>query len=142
MNIVNLFKLMLFLLLLSSSSFASDQIKGSWILEVENQNHKILSTLVIQFTKIKAFSCRGGDWFKIRVDSYNTSDKDFFPFSEPLSYEIKENKLIIGRNGVCDAYLQLVGEFNQSKIIGEYSTWGRSSEVLGYFSLTKSLKNK
>lgn len=135
MNVANRLKLILSLFVVSVSSFASDQLNGSWILEVENQNHKILTTLVIRFTETKASSCRGGDWFKIVVDSRNTTDSKFFPYNEPLSYEIKNNKLIIGRNEICDAYLQLIGDLNQLKISGEYSTWGWSSETIGYFSL-------
>lgn len=142
MNIAHRFKLMLFLLLVSASSFASPQLTGSWTLEIENQNHKALTTLVIRFTEIKAPSCIGGNWFKVIVDSRNTSDKNFFPFDEPLSYEIKDNKLIIGRNEVCDDYRHLVGDLDQSKISGEYVSFGWGSKNIGYFSLTKSPKNR
>jgi hypothetical protein len=82
----------------------------------------------------------GGNWKKVVVDSYKTSDPKFFPVNESLSYELMGNKLSIGRNEICDAYLQISGELKDSSMAGEYISFGWGSRKLGYFSLERGGK--
>lgn len=131
----------LFLLLIASANAqAPDNLLGSWTLQIENTQHKVITTLKIHFTEYKAKSCLGGNWKQVVVDSYNTSDPEFFPANEPLSYELKGSKLSIGRNEICDAYLQLSGEVKESTMVGEYIAFGWGSKELGYFSLKRGGK--
>ena len=119
---------------------APDKLLGAWILQIENLQHQIITTMNIHFSANQADSCLGGKWKKIVVNSHNTSDKKFFPIDQPLSYDLNKNKLIIGRNEICDAYLHLSGELIDSKASGEYVKFGWGSKQLGYFSLTRGGK--
>ena len=117
----------------SANAQVPEQLLGSWTLQVENPQHKVVATLIIHFIGDEAQSCLGGNWKKVVVDSYETSDPQFFPANEPLSFEIDGNKLSIGRNEICDAYLQLSGELKNSTMVGEYIAFGWGSRKLGYF---------
>ena len=127
------------LLLLIGSANAQDpeRLMGGWMLQIENPQHKVVTTLKIHFVKDEAQSCLGGNWKKVVVDSHETTDPQFFPVNEPLSYELKYNRLSIGRNEICDAYLQLSGELKNSSVAGEYIAFGWGSKKLGYFSLKR-----
>ena len=131
---------LLFLLVASANAQAPEKLLGSWTLEVETPQHKVVTTLIIHFTEDKAQSCLGGDWKRVVVDSYETSDPIFFPVNEPLSFELDGNKLSIGRNEICDAYLQLSGEIKDSTMIGEYIAFGWGNRKLGYFLLKRGSK--
>jgi len=135
-----IFPSLLFLLLNSANAQALDELSGSWTLQVENLQHKVVTTLIIHFIEDNAQSCLGGNWKQVVVDSYKTSDPEFFPVNQPLSYELEGNRLSIGRNEICDAYLQLSGELKGSTIVGEYIAFGWGSRKLGYFSLKRGDK--
>lgn len=135
-----IFLSLLFLFTTSASAQVSDELLGNWTLQVENPQHKVVTTLTIQFIEDEAQSCLGGNWKKVVVNSYKTSDPEFFPVNESLSYELKGNKLSIGRNEICDAYLQLSGELKDSSMVGEYISFGWGSRKLGYFSLKRGGK--
>jgi len=117
-----------------------EKLLGTWTLQIESLQHEVITTLTAHFTDNRAKSCLGGDWKQIIVDSHKTSDGQFFPVDEPLSYEFDKGKLTIGRNEVCDAYLQLSGELNESNVDGEYVAFGWGSKQLGYFSLKRGSK--
>lgn len=71
------------------------------------------------------------------VDSYKTTDPEFFPVNASLSYQLEENKVSVGRNEVCDAYLQLSGELNEATVEGEYIAFGWGTKKLGFFKLKR-----
>ncbi|MCW8877409.1 MAG: hypothetical protein OQJ89_10880 [Kangiellaceae bacterium] len=114
------------------------ELNGIWVLKVENLQRELVATLKIKFSAKKAASCIGGDWRNIIVESYQTTDESFFPATEPLSYELNGNQLKIGRNQICDAYLNLSGELKDFYVNGEYIGFGWETKKLGYFSLSLS----
>jgi hypothetical protein len=134
----------LYSLLFVSVSIANaqthDKLPGAWTLQIENLRHEVITTMIIHFTDNPAISCLGGNWKQVVVDSHKTSNMKFFPVNEPLSYEIKDNSLTIGRNQICDAYLQLRGIFDNLNIVGNYIAFGWESEQLGYFILKSESK--
>ncbi|MBC3875901.1 hypothetical protein [Undibacterium flavidum] len=116
----------------------SHNLNGEWILKIENKKHQTIATLNIQFTKQKAESCIAGEWSRIIVLSSTTKDKNFFPVSDMLSYSIEKNRLAIGRNEICDAYLMLNGRLRKKVIRGDYYALGMGgASPLGFFSLSK-----
>lgn len=131
-------------LLLSFASGARaelpERLAGTWTLQVEDMRHEVISTLILHFTESDARSCQGGSWKKLVVDSHTTKDIKFFPVDDPLSYMFEKEKLFIGRNEICDAYLELRGELVKSKAIGEYVAFGWGEKKLGYFSLRHGRK--
>jgi len=124
----------------SANAQLPDAIQGRWVLQIENSQHKVVTTVIIHFKDDEAYSCLAGNWKQVVVDSYKTSDPGFFPTNEPLSYELKGSKLFIGRNEICDAYLQLSGELKESAMVGDYISFGWESHKLGSFSLKRADK--
>jgi hypothetical protein len=115
------------------------ELAGLWAVRIENLQHQVVTTMTIEFTGDQATSCMGGDWKRVVVKSHGTSDKHFFPVTEPLSYQLENGGMVIGRNEVCDGYLYLKGDFRDSAAHGEYVALGLgSSQRLGYFSLSRS----
>jgi hypothetical protein len=79
-----------------------------------------------------------GAWKRVLTANPTSSDQTFFPISDPLSYEMSGDRIVIGRNEICDGYLQLVGTLNGVAAIGDYVTVGiGGSKRIGYFALTK-----
>jgi hypothetical protein len=108
------------------------------MLRIENLSHKIITTMSIRFAADRANSCMAGDWKRVIVADQTSSDKDFFPISDPLSYEVIGNRIVIGRNEICDGYLQLVGNVSAISASGEYVSVGiGGGKRLGFFSLIK-----
>ena len=140
MKTSSIFSSLLCLLTASANAQVPDELLGSWTLQVETLQHKVVTTLTIHFIEDAAQSCLGGNWKKVVVESHKTSDPNFFPVNESLSYELKGNRLSIGRNEICDAYLQLSGELKKSSMVGEYISFGWGSKKLGYFSLKRGGK--
>lgn len=125
-------------LCVSPAALCND-LPGVWILQVQNPKHQIVATLKVQFTDAPANSCMSGNWKVLRVLSAKTKTKGFFPISDPLSYQIENGQLTIGRNEVCDAYLQLEGSLGGALIQGDYFSLGLGgSSPLGYFKLSHS----
>ena len=114
-----------------------ESLSGKWTLQIKNLQHEDITTLSIQFSELQARSCLGGNWRQVVVGHRKTPDSPFFPADEPLSYKLDGNKLSIGRNEVCDAYLQLSGELIKSSVSGEYVEFGWGSKQLGYFYLKR-----
>ncbi len=80
-----------------------------------------------------------GKWKVVDVISATTKDKEFFPAAEPLSYQIENGQLTIGRNEVCDAYLWLQGELDGTTVQGSYfSLWLGGSSPRGHFKLIQA----
>jgi hypothetical protein len=99
--------------------------------------------MTIEFTGDSAKSCMAGDWKQIIVKSHDTSDKSFFPVTEPLSYDFRNGIIVIGRNERCDDYLYLKGAFQDLAAHGEYTSLGLGfSGHLGYFSLSRHLTKR
>lgn len=125
-------------LFLSTAVFSSE-LPGQWTLSVENPEHLVVATLTVEFTDNKAASCMGGEWKILRVVSATTRDKKFFPTSDPLSYQIENKQLTIGRNELCDAYLWLQGPLGEPSVRGDYFSLGLGgSAPLGYFNLSQA----
>ena len=117
----------------------SQDLNGAWTLRIDDLKHKELSLLTIRFTEKVAPSCIGGNWKRVVVDRSKTTDKVFFPISEPLSYEIVGSEITIGRNEVCDGYLHLRGKLDGEKAQGTYSGFGMGGgNELGYFQLSRN----
>ena len=112
-------------------------LTGQWDLKIEDKGHHVVTALVIQFTDQRAPSCIGGNWFRVNVVSSTTDDAHFFPVSDPLSYSVDGNQITIGRNEICDAYLELRGPLNAEAIRGEYISFGWGSTPLGFFALSR-----
>lgn len=122
-----------------SGATGGRELPGRWILSVENPEHVVVATLEVEFTDERARSCRGGEWKVVKVVSSTTRDEDFFPMSDPLSYQIEGDQLTMGRNELCDAYLSLKGSLGGSAVSGEYSSLGLGGGApLGYFELNQA----
>jgi hypothetical protein len=122
-----------------SNAVRSTELSGRWTLSVENPQHLVVATLKVEFTDKKAESCMGGEWKVLKVVSATTRDKDFFPTSDPLSYQIENKQLTIGRNELCDAYLWLQGALGGPSVTGDYFSLGLGgSNPLGYFNLSQA----
>lgn len=125
--------------LLLSNSVCSSELSGPWILSIENPEHRVVATLKVKFTDEQAQSCISGDWKVLEIVSSTTRDKNFFPTLDPLSYQIENKHLTIGRNGVCDAYLWLKGLLGGPSVSGDYFSLGLGGGTpLGYFNLNQA----
>jgi hypothetical protein len=114
----------------------ADGLSGTWLLTIENLEHKEIASLVISFTNTDARSCLSGEWKRILVKSSTTIDNKFFPVSHPLSFQLNGSSLTIGRNEICDDYLHLTGTLVDGVAAGSYGGFGLSGgEDLGFFTL-------
>lgn len=122
-------------------TFANCQdLAGEWTLKIQNRQQQLITTLKIRFAESKADSCMGGEWRQVQVLSSNSTDKTFFPMSDPLSYTLENNQLIIGRNNICDAYLGLKASLDNAKMNGTYYALSKGgTSNLGYFVLIKDI---
>ena len=121
-----------------SVSAWSHDLTGKWDLKIEDKNHQLVATLVVKFASQRARSCVSGDWKRVLVVSATTKDKHFFPVSDPLSFEIENDRMTIGRNEICDAYLMLSGPLSSEGVAGEYYSLGlEGSSPLGAFTLSR-----
>jgi hypothetical protein len=120
-----------------SSAACGSELPGQWTVTVENPDHLVVATLKVKFTDKQAKSCMAGEWKVLKVISATTTDKDFFPTSDPLAYRIEDNQLTVGRNELCDAYLWLQGPLGGASIKGDYFSLGLGGgTTLGSFSLS------
>ena len=116
----------------------AQDLQGPWTLRIDNMEHREISSLTIRFTDKAAPSCMAGNWKRVIVERSKTTNKEFFPMSEPLSYQIVGSELTIGRNEVCDGYLHLRGKLDASGARGTYSGFGISGgDQLGHFLLKR-----
>jgi hypothetical protein len=110
-----------------------------WTLRVGDLSHREVVVAKVRFSDEPADSCIGGNWKRLVVDSSETKDPTFFPVSEPLSYEVDESELTIGRNGTCDSYPRLKGKFDGVTARGAYFSFGISGgRDRGEFTLTRN----
>ncbi len=117
---------------------AEHDLTGSWTVRIENARHQVVTTMTIRFVDEVASSCMGGQWKRVVVTSHTSSDEKFFPVTEPLSYELTNDDIVIGRNEVCDAYLHLEGKIGGDAARGEYIGFGLGGgKRRGFFSMTK-----
>ena len=137
MKAANLIFIILILFISSANAETPNQLQGKWVLQIMDLQHKVISTLSIRFTDKKAESCLGGNWQQVLVDDRKTSDEEFFPINDALSYELNGNSLAIGRNEICDAYLHLKGELTNSNANGEFFSFGWGSKQIGFFKLSR-----
>jgi hypothetical protein len=113
---------------------ASWNIATPWKLIILDKKANLVASMSLQFTDEKADSCVGGDWKRVKVSDFRSTDEYFFPGNEHLSYEVTGKAIFIGRNEICDAYLTLVGEIKPQSVSGVYRSEGLSyGEVLGHF---------
>ena len=104
----------------TTASDLPKKLAGLWVVRIENLQHQVVTTMTIEFTGDRAKSCMSGDWKRVVVKSHDTSDRHFFPVTEPLSYELENGSVVIGKNEWCDDYLHLKGDFRDSAAHGEY----------------------
>jgi hypothetical protein len=79
-----------------------------------------------------------GNWMRVTVVSATTKDEHFFPISDPLSFQVENGELTIGRNEICDAYLMLTGPLSKDSVSGDYYSLGLGgSSPLGFFTLSR-----
>ncbi|MBS0357304.1 MAG: hypothetical protein JSR83_25740 [Proteobacteria bacterium] len=126
-----------FAMAVSTSAWSAD-LAGQWNLKIADQSHRVITTLVIEFTNETARSCIAGNWLRVNVVSASTKDARFYPVSDPLSFHIEDGQLTIGRNEVCDGYLMLHGPLNGESARGDYyglSIGSRSPR--GFFTLSR-----
>lgn len=124
----------IFLNLAMAKDYSSDE---TWKLEIKDVNNSLITTALFNFTDKVASSCIGGNWKAINVISSTSSDDQFFPVNQTISYEINQGTLVIGRNGRCDSYLHLTGTFKGSGASGKYTAFGIGHNKLwGSFSIS------
>ena len=115
---------------------ASSKLEGTWVLSLENTKGETVTTAKIKFQNSEADSCIDGDWRKVLVVDFRTSDQSFFPLDEPISYTMDGDELVIGRNSICDDYLRRRGKVLGTTIEGDYFAFGFGhSNDLGRFTL-------
>lgn len=126
-----------FALAVSTSAWPAD-LAGQWDLKIEDKDHRVITTLVIEFTNETARSCIAGGWLRVNVVSASTKNARFYPVSDPPSFHIENGQLTIGRNQVCDGYLMLHGLLDGESAHGDY--YGLSIDATsprGFFTLDK-----
>lgn len=106
-------------------------------MNIENKEHHVVTTLVIEFTTHQANTCNDGVWFRVHVVSATTDDSNSFPVSDPLSYSVHNNRLILDHGGVCDGGAFLFGALTDETIHGKYISGARDLRQLGFFTLRK-----
>ena len=113
-------------------------LTGQWDLHIEDREHRVVTALVIEFTANPAQTCEDGTWRRVHVVSATTEDSKFFALSDPLSYNVKNNRLLLDRGGMCDGGAYLPGALNDEIIRGEYFNRSRGGpRELGFFTLSK-----
>ena len=133
-----IYRSILFLLAFGVSVGAwSRDMAGLWDLKIENKEHHVVTTLVIDFTGHAAQTCEDGIWLRVHVVSATTEDSKFFPVSDPLSYNVENNRLVLDLGGVCDGGAFLSGALSDETTRGEYISGARGLRQLGFFSLSK-----
>jgi hypothetical protein len=111
---------------------------GTWKLEIKNLDGSLKISANLAFTDIDANSCIEGDWKEIVIVSIDSSDENYFPIKQELSYELASQRLTIGRNGRCDSYLHLNGSFAPNGISGDYTAFGLNHQkLLGHFTINR-----
>jgi len=132
------FRSLLFGLALGVSACAwSRDLGGQWDLNIEDGEHHVVTVLVIEFTAYPAQTCDDGIWLRVDVVSATKEDSKFFPVSDPLSYSVVNDRLILDRGGVCDGGAFLAGVLSEETIYGDYVSGERGLRQLGFFTLRK-----
>ncbi|WP_428622130.1 hypothetical protein [Sedimenticola sp.] len=109
-------------------------------MKIKDKDHHAVTAVAIEFTEHQPRSYIVRNWLRVNGVSSTTEGSHFFSVSDPLSYGIKKNKLTIGRNEVCDAYLWLYGSLDNDIIHGEYLNFGWDSKPLDFFVLSNKSK--
>ncbi|KTF18229.1 hypothetical protein [Pseudoalteromonas sp. H105] len=124
-------------------SALDSRLDGKWALEVYDLNASVIAKLKIEFHANNVESCLGGEWKKINVISYSPQRNQFYPdtsmvmLQQELSYQLNGDRLIIGRNNICDAYKHLTGNLTTTQSTGSYVSFGWEHEELGTFSIKR-----
>ena len=107
-------------------AFAGAQsLDGHWTLSIRDLQHRERVVAVVHFESKEAQSCLGGDWNTVVVESTVRRDDAFFPIADPLSWELRDGALTIGRNQVCDAYLEMNGPIGEDAVAGSVFHYGK-----------------
>lgn len=116
----------------------AQRVDTRWTLRIMDLKHEVKVEATMRFAKeVAADSCMSGAWRRLIVEEKITQDEKFFPLTGPLSYELKDGELTVGRTNVCDGYMFLIGKSASSQINGTYKAVGIGESIeLGYFSLT------
>jgi len=134
------FKLVAVILMSSLTAIGQAQEVGSrWRLRVVDLKHAVKVEATIRFLGEAATgSCMGGTWKRAVVEAKTAHDEKFFPWAEPLAYQIENGVLTLGRTTVCDGYLFMSGKSEKAAIHGTYDAVSiGAGEKLGYFTLKK-----
>ncbi|WP_431261905.1 hypothetical protein ACQ859_17015 [Roseateles chitinivorans] len=112
-------------LFVGAAAMAQENPLGRWDLRVEDDRQRVIVESTVRLTAYKGDGCRSGDWRKVEVEWSRRPNAGSFPIDEPLTWMLDQGQLIIGRNGVCDGYLQLVGPWkNGEPMAGDYISLG------------------
>jgi len=85
--------------------------------------------MVVRLTSEKASSCIGGDWkqleilkrqFQLKGSNGKISVSRWLLATQPLSYSIEGNRILLAVTGVCDAYVFLPGMLTDEAATGDY----------------------
>ena len=116
---------------------AQENPLGRWDLRVEDDRQRVIVEGTVRLTAYKGDGCMSGDWRKVEVEWSRRPNAGSFPIDEPLTWRLDQGQLIIGRNGVCDGYLHLVGPWkNGEPMAGDYISLGMGgATTLGRFTL-------
>ena len=122
---------------ISAKAWSRD-LTGQWDLKIQNEEHHVVTVLVIEFSTRRVPTCEEGIWSRVDVVSVTTKDSTFFPVSDPaLSYKFEDNRLALGHTDICDGGTLLVGVLNDETVRGDYYRVGRGSSHNGFFTLSK-----
>ncbi len=125
-----------------NETIEDSNLNQNWVVSISNLEGEIVTKMKVRFSDRKAKSCLGGQWKELELISYETSDENFFPVEAALSYERKDDQLIIGSNEICDAYMHLDGKTDQISGHGDFIRFGWGTKTLGHFFLFKeSVRN-
>lgn len=111
-----------------------------WRLQINDLDHKVRVDATIRLAKQEApESCLDAvRWKRVIVEKTTMSSPEFFPLHELLAYSMKDQKIALGRTGVCDGYRILIAKWSKSRVAGEYIKFGLGNkEKQGTFTLAK-----
>jgi hypothetical protein len=116
---------------LASSALAPGAI---WAISVYSPTNQLIGSLTVRLTDKTAKSCMGGDWKRLDILKWKSTDPNFVA-SRPMSYLTNGSDFTFGANEVCDAYLWLKGRVDSTSASGSYLDLSvTGSESLGTFT--------
>lgn len=125
-------------LLASSFGFSQAQeLEGRWRLRVTNLVHQVMVDTTVSFTAEPAYSCMGGSWKQVFIESKAVTNDAFFPLDGPLAYQVEGGVLTLGRTSVCDGYLFLTAKIGGMLRGSFHAVRLGGGKELGFFSMER-----